>query len=215
MAFSGGNAFGGAAGGAAIGSAFGPVGAGVGALAGGLLGGFGAFSDDSAQRRLIRKQEELAREAEERRRQQQQASVAGLNQQLLSFGPRNQMMGEMFGPGAAFTSQQVADMGADPMGGPQADYPWIKAAYEQGWDRGSVSDFAQRMGQTGVVDGKREIPDWKKTKGDWDTLQEYARQRREYEERERQRRLQLDANFQPAQGPAPLAPAQAAPAGKY
>jgi len=59
---------------------------------------------------LIAKQEQLAKEAEIRQGQQQDARMNALGQQLLAFNPTNQMMAQMFGPGAAFTPQQVSTM---------------------------------------------------------------------------------------------------------
>lgn len=71
-----------------------------------------------AEKNLLAKQEELAAAAEQRQRQAEQERLNRLGQQLLAFNPRNQMMAEMFGPGAAYTPEQmsglVGDAGANP-----------------------------------------------------------------------------------------------------
>lgn len=71
-----------------------------------------------AEKNLLAKQKELAAAAEQRQRQAEQERLNRLGQQLLAFNPRNQMMAEMFGPGAAYTPEQmsglVGDAGANP-----------------------------------------------------------------------------------------------------
>jgi hypothetical protein len=79
----------------------------------------GAQSD--AEKQLLAKQEELAKEARQRQQQQQQARMNALGQSLLAFNPQNQMMAQMFGPGAAFTPEQFAQMAQNPM---PNETPW-------------------------------------------------------------------------------------------
>ena len=62
------------------------------------------------EKALVAKQEQLAKEAEVRRGQQQDARMNALGQQLLAFNPTNQLMAQVFGPGAAFTPEQNAAM---------------------------------------------------------------------------------------------------------
>jgi len=78
-----------------------------------LVGGFLGAETDS-QKALIKKQEQLAAEAKKRAQQNAQARMQALGQSMLAFNPQNQMMAQMFGPQAAFSPQQFAQMGADP-----------------------------------------------------------------------------------------------------
>ncbi len=78
-------------------------------IVGGLMG---AQSD--AQKALVKKQEQLAAETKEQQKRNQQMRMQALGQSLLAFNPQNQMMAQMFGPGAAFSPQQFAQMASDP-----------------------------------------------------------------------------------------------------
>lgn len=125
------NTLGYAATGAGIGMALGgPLGAGVGAGLGGLAGVFGLGGDDKAKKALLRKQEQMAKEFEAQRQQQHQQRLQALSQQTMAFAPRNQMMAQMFGPDAAFSPQQFADMASDPAAKPlaQAEQAWLQSA---------------------------------------------------------------------------------------
>lgn len=73
----------------------------------------GAQSNE--EKALLEKQKQLAEEAKQRRAQMQQARMNAMGQSILAFNPRNQMMAKMFGPEAAFTPQQFAQMGANPI----------------------------------------------------------------------------------------------------
>ena len=81
---------------------------------------------------LIKKQEQMAKEAELRAQQQHQQGLQSLNQGMLAFGPRNQMMAQMFGPEAAFSPQQMAAMASDPAAKPlaEAEQAWIQSAMQ-------------------------------------------------------------------------------------
>lgn len=92
-----------------------------------LVGGFLGAETDS-QKRLVKKQEELAKEAELQRKRNAQARMQALGQSMLAFNPQNQMMAQMFGPQAAFSPQQMAQMAADPS---IAGVPWGQGTDEQ------------------------------------------------------------------------------------
>lgn len=92
-------------------------------IAGGLLG-----AETDAQKALLKKQEQLGEEAKRRAKQNQQARMQALGQSMLAFNPQNQMMAQMFGPQAAFSPQQFAQMGADPT---VAGMPWGTGTDEQ------------------------------------------------------------------------------------
>ncbi len=77
-------------------------------------------SKTDAQKQLLEKQEKMAKEAEKRAKQMEQARMNALAQKVLAFNPQNQLMSQMFGPDAAFTPQQMAQMVQNPM--PQQ--PW-------------------------------------------------------------------------------------------
>jgi len=68
-----------------------------------------------AEKALQKKQEELAREAKLRRQQMQEARMNALGQSMLAFNPQNQAMAQMFGPQAAFSPEQFAQMAQNPM----------------------------------------------------------------------------------------------------
>lgn len=73
-----------------------------------------------ADKALIEKQEQMAREAELRREQTNNARMDALGQRMLAYNPHNQLMASMFGPDAAFSQTQFADMVHNPMQ-PQLD----------------------------------------------------------------------------------------------
>lgn len=212
----------GALSGAGIGGAVGgPVGAGVGAGIGLIGAGLGLFGDDEseAQAALVRKQEQMAREARAREDELRRAGLASMAQTMGAFAPRNAMMAQMFGPEAAFSGEQMANMTADPAAiqgpnGPalKAPYPWIQDAYDRGQHTLAPAQLAETLhpglGRSGPIRGEQ----WEKARREYQELQDYARQREEWEAREGARR----ANFAPgAQGPAPIAPTQPAPARRY
>jgi len=103
-------------------------------LVGGLLG-----AETDSQKALIKKQEQLAEEAKKRAAQNARARMQALGQSMLAFNPQNQMMAQMFGPQAAFSPQQFAQMGADPS---VAGTPWGQGTDEQ--RRAQAADAARR-----------------------------------------------------------------------
>lgn len=77
-------------------------------------------AETSSHKALIAKQKQMAEEARKRQEMNQQARMNMLGQQLLAFNPMNQVMAQMFGPEAAFTPEQMAGFGQNPMR-PQLD----------------------------------------------------------------------------------------------
>jgi hypothetical protein len=67
----------------------------------------GKTKEDKA---LLAKQKQLAAEAQVRQGQAQDARMNKLGQQLLAFNPYNQLMAQMYGPQAAFSPEQAAQM---------------------------------------------------------------------------------------------------------
>lgn len=199
-----------AATGAGVGGAFGgPVGAGIGAGIGGLLGMSGLMGDDSDEKALVAKQKQLAAEAQRRREEQQRSQMRALNQQMLAFGPRNQVMAQMFGPEAAFTGKQMADMTANPMGAPQApegEVGNLAKAYE------GKSDAEIRTQYRGSNMDPREL---KRLMDRDEAVIAHRNKVRAYEQEEAARRAQMEAAFGTPQGPAPINPVQAAAARKF
>jgi hypothetical protein len=72
----------------------------------------GAKTDE--EKRLLAKQKQMAEEAKKRQAEVQRMRMNALGQQMLAFNPQNQMMAQMFGPEAAFSPQQMAQMANDP-----------------------------------------------------------------------------------------------------
>lgn len=62
------------------------------------------------QKDLIKKGEEIAAQLKVRQGQQQDARMHALGQQMLAFNPTNKMMAQIYGPGAAFQPEQMAQM---------------------------------------------------------------------------------------------------------
>jgi hypothetical protein len=120
--------------GAAVGSLGGPIGAGIGAGIGLLGAGLGLFGDNSAEEALKKKQAQMAEEAKRRQAEMQRMRMNALGQQMLAFNPQNQMMAQMFGPEAAFSPQQFAQMAADPGARSREEFDAAHAkAMEQPW----------------------------------------------------------------------------------
>lgn len=200
-----------AATGAGVGGAFGgPVGAGIGAGVGTVVGLSGVLEDDQAAKDLQKKQRQLAEEAQRRRAELQRAHMQSLTQQMMAFGPRNQVMAQMFGPDAAFTGKQMADMTANPMGPPQADQ-WLMDYYDQGKHKLSHEQWREDQHAPMNPDAKTG----KRMAEQRGQLLDYARQRERYEREEAARRAQIEAAFGTPRGPAPINPIQAAPARRY
>jgi hypothetical protein len=103
-------------------------------------------SQPDSAKALIKKQEELAKDAELQKKKNQQMRMQALGQSMLAFNPQNQMMAQMYGPQAAFSPQQMAQMSADPGAMSQADYD---RAYQEsartGKPMGVTADDKKRM----------------------------------------------------------------------
>jgi hypothetical protein len=200
----------------------GSVGGGYGALIGGgvgaLAGAFGFLDpDDEDQKKLIRKQEQMAREARAREDSLRRAGLQSLGQTMGAFGPRNRAMAEMFGPEAAFSGEEVANMTADPEairgkdGAPalKAPYPWIQDAYDRGEHNMPLDLYSYKALGTDTLSQEQKESHYLQ-------LQEYARQRREWEAQEGARRAAAVKAFTPtSDGPARIPTTQAAPAKRY
>jgi hypothetical protein len=149
----------------------------------------GAKTD--ASKALLKKQEELAREAKLQQERNTAARMQALGQSMLAFNPRNQMMAQMFGPQAAFSPQQFAQMGANPFGPPQLDPSLLNP------DGSVTTDVKTPFGTTRTDTRKQAAVD------------EWARKKREYEA---QQQLLQQGMAPVGPGPAALGP-RAAPAG--
>lgn len=118
-----------------------------------LVGGLtGAQSD--AEKQLLKKQEEMAKEAAKQRRRNEQARLNSLGQSMLAFNPRNQVMAQMFGPDAAFTPQQFAQMAADP-NAPERAANWGKGTDEERQYQVQARD-AERKRQAMIMNGMQQ-----------------------------------------------------------
>lgn len=62
------------------------------------------------QKQLIELQKQMALEAQQRQGQLQDQRMNQLGQQVLAFNPTNQLMAQMYGPQAAFSPEQAAQM---------------------------------------------------------------------------------------------------------
>jgi hypothetical protein len=108
----------------------------------------GAKTD--ATKELLKKQEQLAAEAKAQQQRNAQMRMQALGQSLLAFNPQNQMMAQMFGPQAAFSPQQFAQMGNDPGARSRSEFEAAqKQAMEQPWQdrrmQGWTADDMKRM----------------------------------------------------------------------
>jgi len=110
-------------------------------VVGGLLG-----AQPDSQKALLKKQEQLAAEAKKRAAQNAQMRMQALGQSMLAFNPQNQMMAQMFGPQAAFSPQQMAQMSSDPgaMGRDQYQQQWEQSLMS-GKPMGVSADEQRRM----------------------------------------------------------------------
>jgi hypothetical protein len=109
------------------------------------LNAIGGYQPDS-QKALIKKQEELAKDAELQKKKNQQMRMQALGQSMLAFNPQNQMMAQMYGPQAAFSPQQMAQMAGDP--GAMSQDDWSRAHQESlrtGKPMGVSADDTKRM----------------------------------------------------------------------
>jgi hypothetical protein len=94
-----------------------------------VLNALGGYQADS-QKALEKKQQEMAEAMKKRQRHNEQMRLNALGQKMLAFNPQNQLMAQMFGPEAAFTPQQFAQMAADPAAAERAAN-WGKGTDEE------------------------------------------------------------------------------------
>jgi hypothetical protein len=109
----------------------------------------GAKTD--SEKALEAKQKQIAAEARKQQELNQQARMNALGQQMLAFNPQNQMMAQMFGPGAAFQPEQLAQMAQNPMK-PQLDPSLINY---QGVDRRSAPRCRRSLPRSRSSTGKK------------------------------------------------------------
>lgn len=128
-------------------------------VVGGLLG-----AETDSQKALVKKQQQLAEEARKRQKQNEQARLNALGQQMLAFNPQNQLMAQMFGPDAAFTPQQFAQMAADPYARSQAEF---SAAHKeslasgkpmQGWTQEDIDRMQADQRRRAMVEQNMRAP---------------------------------------------------------
>lgn len=184
-----------------------------------LLGGFlGAQSD--AEKNLLRKQEQMAREAAARRQQQvlEAPQMTATAQSLLAFNPMNQRMAATYGPEAAFTPQQFAQMVQNPNRFPGID-EWARGQGGGMPTGGSgkaphVTEMIRNMRDgkapqgTGMPGGVDTLVNYQGTDPRVQAqIEEYIRQKQQYEAAEARRRQMMEQGIsQPGPGPAPLGP---------
>lgn len=94
------------------------------------------LSKGDAAKNLEAKQQQLAEEARRKEMATQQARMNALGQSLIAFNPQNQMMAQMFGPQAAFTPDQFAQMAKNPIPEQQ---PW-----GTGTDQDRIEQYKRR-----------------------------------------------------------------------
>jgi hypothetical protein len=73
-------------------------------------------SKTKAQKELLKRQQEMAKDMKKRAGMNERARMNAMAQKLMAFGPQQQMMAQMFGPDAAFSPDQMAQMAQNPYG---------------------------------------------------------------------------------------------------
>lgn len=164
-------------------------------------------AESSEQKALIAQQRRMAEDAKRREELLRPARLAGFQQSMGAFAPRNRMMANVFGPEAAFSGQEMANMTADPMGPPKGD-PQVMAL-EQQLKRYGIDNYAEL--QAFNKDTNSRLTD---NKG-FNAAMAFRKQRDEAALKEKQRRAQMEQLFATGPGPAPIAPTQAAPVRRF
>lgn len=145
----------------------------------------GRTKEESA---LLHKQEQLAKEAKARIAQVQESRMNALGQQLLAMNPRNKMMAQMYGPGAAFQPQEFAAMTQNPMPAPEMP-----------------AELKALMGKTTKNTPEQDA-----------AFAAFAQQKLQYEQGNQQRNDQMmNGMAPPGPGPAPLQQRTPQPARRY
>lgn len=141
----------------------------------------GAKSDEEKQ--LLAAQQKLADDLGKRQKANEQARLNAIGQKMLAFNPQNQMMARIYGPEAAFSPQQMAQMAADP-----------SAMSQQGFD--AQANQALMNGQINPHTRQREM-------SEEDRLRLVEEQKRMVQNQQRMQNVQQ--NMQPLPpGPAAL-----------
>src|SRR5690606_21922169 len=73
-------------------------------------------SKTKAQKRLVEEQKRMATDMRKRSAMNERARLNAMQQKLGAVAPLNQAMAQMYGPDAAFSPEQFAQMGANPFG---------------------------------------------------------------------------------------------------
>lgn len=160
---------------------------------------FGSQSD--AEKNLLKKQSQLAAEAKAQQDKNQKARMQALGQSMLAFNPRNQVMAQMFGPEAAFSPEQFAQMGQSPFGPPE-----LPTAPGQGPSKEAMGQWAFN-GQKGPMpqgSGPESLVGYQGTDPAKQALvEEYLKKKKEYEAQQKM----IQMGMSPVgPGPAALGP---------
>lgn len=172
----------------------------------------GAQSD--AELALVRKQKQMAAEAA-RREQQSRLTAPNMTataQSLLAFNPLNQRMAQTYGPQAAFSPEQFANMVKNPNAMPGID-EWARQQGPNNAQKGaaaeamlpggggrSAAEAALSGGGAGsLVDYRGTDPEKRRL------IDEYIRQKQQFDQaEERRRQMMLSGISRPGPGPAPI-----------
>ena len=73
-------------------------------------------SKTKAQKRLVEEPKRMAADMRKRSAMNERARLNAMQQKLGALAPLNQAMAQMYGPDAAFSPEQFAQMGANPFG---------------------------------------------------------------------------------------------------
>lgn len=73
-------------------------------------------SKTRGEKELLKAQRAMAADMKKRAGMNERARMNAMAQKLMAFGPQQQMMAQMFGPDAAFSPEQMAQMAQNPMG---------------------------------------------------------------------------------------------------
>lgn len=178
-------------------------------LVGGLTG-----AETQADYDLIRKQKQLAEDAARRQKTMEQARMNATRQRIGAFAPRNAVMGQMFGPEAAFTGAQMADMTANPM--PAEVDPTLEAAKKRNEHVLTQDQYLARYVKNfDKGPGNYDPMEAKMRRDEYARLHGYTSRQDEAARAEQQRRGKLDQQFAAPPPPDPFRRVQAAPARKY
>ncbi len=121
-------------------------------------------SRTDAEKQLLEKQKQLAEEARKRQLANEQARLNAMGQKMLAFNPQNQMMAQMYGPEAAFSPQQFAQMAQDPYAKTQEDFSRAHAESlrtgkpMQGMNQGELDRMRQNEQRQRMIQQNMQAP---------------------------------------------------------